>query len=69
MLLIRMNNLTKKENETVIEFHDKFENLMQKIPMSHHPLDSFLLFLYTKAFTRQLGYILRDKSPKTIQES
>jgi hypothetical protein len=36
-MLIRLNNLTKQENETVREFHDKFENLMQKIPMSHHP--------------------------------
>jgi hypothetical protein len=42
---------------------------MQKIPVSHHPSDSFLLFLYTKAFTGQLGFLLRDKAPKTIQEA
>jgi hypothetical protein len=42
---------------------------MQKILVSHHPSDSFLLFLYTKSFTGQLGYLLRDKATKTIQES
>jgi hypothetical protein len=51
MLLIRINNLTNQDNENVREFHDKFENLMQNIPVSHHPSDSFLLFLYTKSFT------------------
>jgi hypothetical protein len=29
MLLIRLNNITKVENETVREFHDKFERLIQ----------------------------------------
>jgi hypothetical protein len=55
MLFIRLSNITKQENETVREFHDKFGNLVQKIPMSHHPSDSFLLFLYTKAFARHMG--------------
>jgi hypothetical protein len=69
MLLIRLNNITKKENETVKEFHDKFEILVQKISMSYHPSNNFLLFLYTKSFTRQMGFLLRDKSPKTNQEA
>jgi hypothetical protein len=69
MLLIRLNNITKQENEIVREFHDKFESLVQKIPVSHHPLDNFLLFLYTKAFTGQMSFLLRDKAPKTIQEA
>jgi len=33
------------------------------------PTHSFLLFIYTKAFTSQLGYLLRDKNPQTIQEA
>jgi Tfp pilus assembly protein PilN len=51
MLLTRLNNLVKQENETIREFHNKFETLLQKIPLSHHPSPSFLLFIYTKAFT------------------
>jgi len=49
MLLTRLNNITKVENETVREFHDKFERLIQQIPTSHHPSNNFLLFLYTKS--------------------
>jgi hypothetical protein len=68
-LLIRLNNITKQENETVREFHDKFEILVQKIPVTHHPSDNFFIFLYTKAFTIQMGFLLKDKSPKAIQEA
>jgi hypothetical protein len=69
MLLIRMNNLVKQENETIIEFHNKFETLLQNILVSHHPSPSFFLFIYTKAFTGYIGYLLRDKNPQMIQES
>jgi hypothetical protein len=53
ILLMRLNCLTKVENETVQEFHDKFERIVQQIPVSHHPSSSFLTFLYTKAFSGQ----------------
>ena len=69
MLLTRLNNLWKQENETIREFHSRFETLLQKIPVNHHPTNSFLLYIYTKAFTGQLGYLLRDKNPQTIQEA
>ena len=42
---------------------------MHKIPVSHHPFDIFLLFLYTKSFNGQLGHLLRDKNPQMIQEA
>jgi hypothetical protein len=32
MLLIGINNITKAENETIREFHDMFEKLIQQIP-------------------------------------
>jgi hypothetical protein len=37
--------------------------------VSHHPTNNFLVYIYTKAFTGQLGYLLRDKTPQTIQEA
>jgi hypothetical protein len=43
--------------------------LVKNIPLSYHPSDNFLFFLYTKSFTRQIGFLLREKDPKTIQES
>jgi hypothetical protein len=57
------------ENETVKEFDAKFENLLQQIPSNHHPRKDYLLFLYIKDFPGHFGYFLKDKGPKTIEES
>jgi hypothetical protein len=65
MLLTRLNSLGKHENESIQEFHTRFEALLQKIPVSHHPTDNLLVYIYTKAFMGQLGYLLRDKNPQT----
>jgi hypothetical protein len=43
--------------------------MIQQIPGIHHPSNNFILFLYTKYFTRQMGFLIRDKAPRTIQES
>jgi hypothetical protein len=69
MLLTRLNNLAKYENESIREFHTRFETLLQKIPASHHPKDDYLVHIYTKSFNGQLGYLLRDKNPQSIQEA
>jgi hypothetical protein len=42
---------------------------LQRIPASHHPKDDYLVHIYTRSFSGQLGYLLRDKNPKSIQES
>jgi len=37
MLLMQLNEIKKSENETVREFHTKFERLLRQMPKSHHP--------------------------------
>jgi hypothetical protein len=69
ILLMRLNCLTKAKNEIVREFHDKFERIVQQIPVSHHPSSSFLTFLYTKAFSGQSKFLLDIREPRTIQEA
>jgi hypothetical protein len=69
MILTQLNNLVKYENESIQEFHTRFETLLQRIPTSHHPKDDYLIHIYTKSFNGQLGYLLRDKNPQSIQES
>jgi hypothetical protein len=69
MLLTRLNNLAKYENESIREFHTRFETLLQRIPTSHHPKDDYLVHIYTKSFNGQLGYLLRDKNPQSVQEA
>jgi hypothetical protein len=51
------------------EFHTRFEGLLQRIPPSHQPKDDYLIHLYTRSFNGQLGYLLRDKNPQSIQEA
>jgi hypothetical protein len=69
MLLTRLNSLAKYENESIQEFHTRFETLLQRIPASHHPKDDYLVHIHTTSFNGQLGYLLRDKKPQSIQEA
>jgi hypothetical protein len=69
MLLTPLNSLAKYENESIQEFHTRFETLLQRILASHHPKDDYLVHIYTRSFNGQLGYLLRDKNPQYIQEA
>jgi hypothetical protein len=51
VFLNKLNYIKKAENETVREFHDRFDKLIQHIPASHHPSNNFFIFLYTTNFT------------------
>jgi hypothetical protein len=42
MLIKRLEYMKQTENETVKEFHTRFENLLHQIPRSHHPEDRYL---------------------------
>jgi hypothetical protein len=69
MLIKRLEYMKQTKNETVKEFHTRFENLLQQIPRSHQPEDKYLLYLYINALSLQLGFFLSEKGPRTIQES
>jgi hypothetical protein len=68
MLLTRLNSLAKFENESIREFHTRVEALLQRIPPNRHLKDDYLVHIYTRYFNGQLGYLLRDKDPQSIQE-
>jgi hypothetical protein len=61
--------MARRENESIREFHTRFEALLQRIPPSHHPKDDYLVHIYTRSFSGQLGYLLRDKDPQSIKEA
>jgi hypothetical protein len=69
MLLTRLNSLAKYENESIRELYTRFETLLQRIPASHHPKDDYVVHIYTRSFNGQLGYLLREKKPQSIQEA
>jgi hypothetical protein len=68
MILTRLNIFSEYENESIREFHTRFETLLQRILVSHHPKDDYLVHIYTRSFNGQLGYLLK-KCPQSIQES
>jgi hypothetical protein len=56
--------MKQTKNETVKEFHTRFENLLQQIPRSHRPEEKYLVYLYTIALLVQLGFLLSKKGPR-----
>lgn len=61
--------MKKKENESVKEFDTRYENLIKQIPNDIFPKDGVVLLQYTNAFEGKFGFMLRDKSPKTLVEA
>ena len=68
-LLNELNNIKKNENETVNEFHIRFKRLLQRIPEESNPGERYLIFLYTREFSGELGFLLNDRETRTIQKS
>jgi hypothetical protein len=66
MLLKILEYIKQTENETVREFQDRFENLLWKIPRSHHLEDKYPAYLYTNALLVNLGFLLSKKGPKIL---
>ena len=69
MLIKRLEYMKQNKNKTVKEFHTRFENLLLQIPRSHRPEDRYLIYLYTNALLVQLGFLLSENRPRTIQEA
>jgi hypothetical protein len=67
MLIKIFEYMKQTMNETDKEFHTRFENLLLKILISHHPEDRYLIYLYTNALLVHLGFLLSKKGPRTIQ--
>jgi hypothetical protein len=69
MLLTWLYGISKRENESIREFHTRFEAALQRVPPSHQLKDDYLVHLYTRSFNSKLGYLLREKNPQSIQQS
>ena len=69
MLLQQLTEIGSNENETIREFNTRFDKLLQRIPRNIFPERDHLIFLYTKAFPGHLGFMVKDKIPKTLEEA
>jgi hypothetical protein len=63
MLIKILEYMKQNKNETVKEFHTRFENLLQQIHRIHHPEEKYLIYLYANALFMQLGFLLSEKGP------
>jgi hypothetical protein len=68
MPLKRLEYIKQTKNETVKEFHTRFENLLYHIPRSHRLGDKYLVYLYTNALLVHLAFLLGKKGPKAIND-
>jgi len=69
MLLLQIGEMKNKENETVKEFYTRVERLLQKIPDNISPKNDVILFLSINAYIGKFGFMLKEKSPKDLQEA
>ena len=56
----------KKENKTVVDFNDKFNNLVKSLHQDVKPPAAAILIYYIEAFEGEMRYALRDKDPGTL---
>jgi hypothetical protein len=59
----------KKENEIVVEFNEKFSNLVKNLHQDVKPPATAILIYYIEAFKGEVRYSLRDKDPQTLSEA
>jgi hypothetical protein len=68
-LLKELEHIKKAKNETVRDFHDRFENMLYHIPESHHPEERYLVHLFTCALLGYLSFPLNEIAPRTLDEA
>jgi hypothetical protein len=64
--LAALTTSQKKENETVVEFNTRFNNLVKSLHRDIKPSDAAILIYYIEAFEGEMRYALRDKDPQNL---
>jgi hypothetical protein len=68
-LLRNFTDHNKKENEIVLEFNTHFAKAYHKIPASLRPNVDFSLISYLYKFDGNLGVLIRQKDPTSLDAS
>jgi hypothetical protein len=61
-----LTTIKKKENETMLEFNTKFNNLVKGMHKDIKPKDAAILIHYIEAFEGEIRYALVDKEPQDL---
>jgi hypothetical protein len=68
-LLEELESIKQTESEIVRSYSNRFRDVLQQFPPSHHPEDKYLVYLYTKGLQVHLSFLLDKKRPKTVPEA
>jgi len=68
-LLAALSSIKKNENETVEEFIKRFNDLVGGLHTDVCPLPAAILIYYIEAFSGEIAYQLRDKSPNDLKDA
>jgi len=69
MFVAQLNQIKKKENETMSEFENRFDKLHNQILRYLRPLDAIVCLLYMNAFDGKFCFILKDKKPTILAQA
>jgi hypothetical protein len=69
VLVNKLNYIKKNENETVREFHTRFQKMSRQHLRTYRLGPQFLIFHYIRAFSGQSGFLLDKKGPRSIKEA
>ena len=64
--LAALNTIKKTENETMIEFNKRFNDLVNSMHKDIKPSEASTLIYYIEAFSGDIDYELRDKEPTSL---
>jgi hypothetical protein len=67
MMLTQLHGMKKIDNKSVRDFDEIFDKLVKEFPDYFGLRDDAILFHYTNAFDGQFGFMLRYKSPNTLE--
>jgi hypothetical protein len=62
----KLSTPLKTENETMIEFNKRFNDLVNNMHKDINPLEALTLKYYINAFSGDIDYELRDKKPTSL---
>jgi hypothetical protein len=69
VLLEKLDHIKQAEDETVRDFHYRFENMLYQVPESHHLEEKYYVHLFTRALLGHLGFPLDKRAPRMLDEA
>jgi 6-pyruvoyl-tetrahydropterin synthase len=67
MILTQLHKMKKRDNGSASDFDERFDKLVKEFPNNLKPSDDTNILHYTNAFDGQIVFMIRGKSPTTLE--